>query len=157
MRAITTLLLPGVVSNGKDHHDHKNHTRRRYQFQRKRYPPLQHLPRHRTGAQIQHKEEAEKMNEDKIVAFLRCPSRDVVDLAVELANLNWKEALAIDQCGRKAKTQERAAEDSKRSPDAMQRWYRAGIKKLSAAWAGLWWVEILADEALKIQNSKRTE
>lgn len=97
------------------------------------------------------------MNEDKIIAFLRCPSKDIVDLAVELANLNWKEALAIEQCARKAKTQERASEDAKCSPDAMQRWYRAGIKKLSAAWAGMWWIESLADEALRIQNQKRTE
>lgn len=118
---------------------------------------MQYLPRNRPCSQIKREKEEQEMTEDKIVAFLRCPSRDVVDLAVELANLNWKEALAIDQCGRKAKTQERAAEDSKRSPDAMQRWYRAGIKKLSTAWAGLWWVETLADEALKYQNAKRTE
>lgn len=97
------------------------------------------------------------MSEDKIVAFLRCPAKDVVDLAVELANLNWKEFLAIEQCGRKAKTQERAAEDANCSPDALQRWYRAGIKKLSAAWAGMWWVQSLAEEALKIQNAKRAE
>lgn len=97
------------------------------------------------------------MDEDKIVAFLRCPARGVVDLAVEMANLTWKEALAIDMCDRQAKTQERAAEDANRSPDAMQRWYRAGIKKLSAAWAGLWWVQSLAEEAYRLQNQKRTE
>lgn len=97
------------------------------------------------------------MDEDMIVAFLRCPAGTVVDLAVEMANLTWKEQIAIDQCGRKAKTQEKAAEDAKRSPDAMQRWYRSGIKKLSTAWAGMWWVQNLAEEAMKIQNQKRTE
>lgn len=97
------------------------------------------------------------MNEDLIVAFLRCPASAIVDLALEMANLTWKEALAVDLCGRKAKTQEKAAEAHGYSPDAMQRWYRAGIKKLSTAWAGLWWVQSLAEEAYKLQNQKRTE
>lgn len=92
-----------------------------------------------------------------IVAFLRCPAGAVVDLAVEMANLTWKESLAIELCGRKGKTQETAAEEAKRSPDAMQRWYRAGIKKLSTAWAGMWWIQNLAVEALNMQNQKRTE
>lgn len=97
------------------------------------------------------------MNEDKIIAFLRCPARPVVDLAIEIANLTWKEAIAIDLCGRHDLTQESAAEEAKRSPDAMQRWYRAGIQKLSAAWAGVWWIENLADEAMKLRNRKKTE
>ena len=97
------------------------------------------------------------MPEEKVVAFLHYPAGAVVDLAIEMANLTWKEALAVDQCGRKDKTQERAAEDAKRSADAMQRWYRAGIKKLSIAWAGMRWVESLADDAIRMQNQKRTE
>ena len=85
------------------------------------------------------------MNEDKIVSFLRCPAASVVDLALEMANLTWKETLAIDLCGRKAKTQERAAEESGYSVDAIQKWYRSGIKKLSRAWGGVWWVQKLSE------------
>lgn len=85
------------------------------------------------------------MEEDKIIAFLRCPASAVVDLAIEMANLTWKEQVAIQLCGRKAMTQEKAAELEGYSTDAMQRWYRSGIKKLSAAWAGVWWVEKLVE------------
>ena len=81
------------------------------------------------------------MSEEKIIKFLRCPAAPIVDLALEMANLTWKERLAVDMCGRKAKTQEKAAEESGYSVDAMQRWYRAGIRKLSRAWAGVWWIE----------------
>lgn len=85
------------------------------------------------------------MNEDKIILFLRCPASSVVNLALEMANLTWKETLAIDLCGRKAKTQERAAEESGYSVDAVQKWYRSGIKKLSKAWDGVWWIQKLAE------------
>lgn len=85
------------------------------------------------------------MDESRAIAFLRCPSADIVDLAVEMANLTWKEALAIDLCGRKSMTQEKAAEQSGYSVDAMQRWYRAGIKKLCVAWRGVWWIEKLSE------------
>lgn len=80
------------------------------------------------------------MDEEKIIALLRCPSAALVDLALAMANLTWREELAITLCGRQAITQERAAEKSGCSVDAMQRWYRAGIRKLSAAWAGVWWI-----------------
>ena len=69
----------------------------------------------------------------------------VVDLALELANLTWKEELAITECARRDKTQERAAEDNGYSVDTMQRWYRRGIAKLCRAWGGVWWVEKLAE------------
>jgi hypothetical protein len=85
------------------------------------------------------------MDEDKIIRFLRCPASAVVDLALEMANLTWKEYLAIDLCGRKAKTQEVAAKEADRSVDAMQKWYRSGIKKLSTAWYGVWWIEKLSE------------
>ena len=97
------------------------------------------------------------MSEEKIIAFLRCPSGAVVDLAIQIANLTWKEELAIELCGRKAKTQGKAAEDKGYSPDAIQRWYRAGIEKLSKAWSGVWWIENLAEYALNISKSKGTE
>lgn len=85
------------------------------------------------------------MDEEKIIRFLRCPATAVVDLALAMANLTWKEETAVTLCGRQAKTQERAAEEAGYSVDAMQRWYRAGMKKLSVAWAGLWWIEKIID------------
>lgn len=80
------------------------------------------------------------MEECKVVEFLRCPASPLVDLAIEMANLTWKESLAITLCGRQAKTQERAAEESGWSVDAIQKWYRSGIKKLSKSWDGVWWI-----------------
>lgn len=71
------------------------------------------------------------MDEDKAVKFLRCPSSDLVELAIQKANLTWKEELAITLCVRRDMTQERAAEYSNLSPDTIQRWYRRGISKLA--------------------------
>lgn len=85
------------------------------------------------------------MDEQSVVKFLRCPASNVVDLAIEMANLTWKEDMAIRMCGRNAKTQDRAAEESGYSVDAIQKWYRSGIKKLSKAWDGTWWVQKLAE------------
>lgn len=85
------------------------------------------------------------MDEDKAVKFLRCPSSDLVELAMKKANLTWKEALAITLCVRRDMTQERAAEYSNLSPDTVQRWYRRGISKLCKAWSGVWWIEQLSN------------
>lgn len=85
------------------------------------------------------------MEESKVLEFLRCPASAVVSLALEMANLTWKESLAIDLCGRQAKTQERAAEESNKSVDAMQKWYRSGINKLKVAWDGVWWIQKLVN------------
>ena len=35
------------------------------------------------------------MDEEKIIALLRCPSAPLVELALAMANLTWKEELAI--------------------------------------------------------------
>ena len=85
------------------------------------------------------------MDEDAVVRFLRCPASDLVDLAVKQANLSWKEELAITQCARRDKTQERAAEDCGYSTDAIQKWYRRGIRKLCESWRGVWWIERLSE------------
>lgn len=85
------------------------------------------------------------LDEDVVLKFLRCPSTAVVELALSMANLTWREELAINLCGRKGKTQEKAAEEAGYSPDAMQKWYRSGIKKLCINWAGVWWVQSLTD------------
>lgn len=81
------------------------------------------------------------MTEDEVITFLRCPASSIVNLALEMANLTWKEQIAIDLCGKQAKTQEKAAEETGYSVDTMQRWYRAGITKLIKAWSGIWWIE----------------
>ena len=86
---------------------------------------------------------AARPTEKEVVQLLRMPDADLVSFMISLANLDRRAAAAIDLCGRKAYTQEEAAETIDRSPDAVQKWYRAGIKKLRAAWCGKWWVERL--------------
>lgn len=86
---------------------------------------------------------AARPTEKEVVHLLRMPDADLVDFMVSLANLDRREAVAIDLCGRKAYTQEEAAEHIDRSPDAVQKWYRSGIKKLRATWSGKWWIERL--------------
>lgn len=81
------------------------------------------------------------MEEKSVVSFLRCEASAVVDLAIEMANLSWKEETAINLCARKDMTQEKAAEVANCSVDSMQRWYRKGIEKLCKAWSGVWWIE----------------
>lgn len=80
------------------------------------------------------------MTEDDVKRFLRCPYAQLVELALTFANLTWKERAAIDLCARQGYTQEEAAERAGYSVDAIQRWYRAGMLKLSAAWAGSAWI-----------------
>ena len=80
------------------------------------------------------------MNEDQVIQFLRYPAAGLVEFALSLANLSWKEETAINLCVRRGMTQESAAEKAGYSVDAMQRWYRAGIKKLMTAWAGHEWI-----------------
>lgn len=85
------------------------------------------------------------MDEKKLIKFLRCEASSVVDLAISMANLTWKEEAVINLCGRKDMTQEKAAEKIGYSVDAVQKWYRSGIKKLSTAWDGVWWIHKLVE------------
>lgn len=80
------------------------------------------------------------MTEDVVKRFLRYPSKPLVDFAVAQVNLSWQEEIAIDLCGRKRMTQEKAAETADCSVDSMQKWYRAGIQKLVTAWADSDWI-----------------
>ena len=80
------------------------------------------------------------MRESEVVAFLRYPSKPLVDFALTLANLPWQEEQAINLCGRKRMTQEQAAEHLDRSVDAVQKWYRSGIKSLQVAWSDCDWI-----------------
>lgn len=83
------------------------------------------------------------MDEKKAVEFLRCEASQIVDLAIAMANLTWKEETAVNLCARKDMTQEKAAESAGCSPDSMQRWYRHGMEKLCRAWDGVWWIDKL--------------
>jgi DNA-directed RNA polymerase specialized sigma24 family protein len=87
------------------------------------------------------KRRKKRMTHAQLIRFLRCPSSELVDFALTLANLDKKEAAVIDLCGRKAYTQEEAAEILDRSPDAIQKWWHSGTIKLKAAWSGRWWIE----------------
>jgi len=84
------------------------------------------------------------MDEITVKRFLKLPSRALVDLAIEMANLNWREQTAIELCVLKGYTQEVASERAFCSVDSMQRWYRMGIEKLIKAWTGCWWIEELS-------------
>ena len=86
---------------------------------------------------------AEEPTEKQIVQLLRMPDAGLVDYMVSIANLDRRESLAIDLCGRKAYTQEEAAERIDRSTDAVQKWYRSGMRKLRTAWSGKWWIKKL--------------
>lgn len=86
---------------------------------------------------------AQHPTEKEVVQLLRISDAGLVDYMISLANLDHREMVAIDLCGRKAYTQEEAAEMIDRSPDALQKWYRAGIKKLRSAWSSRWWIERL--------------
>lgn len=86
------------------------------------------------------------MDEKKAIRFLRSPSSAIIDLAIQMANLTWKEELAITLCARKAMTRERAAEEAGYSVDAIQKWYRSGMQKLCTAWNGIWWIEKLSED-----------
>lgn len=86
---------------------------------------------------------AEEPTEKQVVQLLRIPDKDLVDYMISLANLDRRENSAIDLCGRKAYTQEEAAEKIDRSTDAVQKWYRSGMRKLRTAWAGKWWIKKL--------------
>ena len=44
------------------------------------------------------------MKESSIVCLLRAPDVELVDFAIRRANLTWKEALAVDLCGRRGYT-----------------------------------------------------
>lgn len=81
------------------------------------------------------------MDEKEVLKFLRCDSAPLVDFALSMANLTYKEELAVTLCGRKDKTQDQAAEETDLSVDTIQRWYRRGMLKLCRVWSGIWWIK----------------
>lgn len=88
-----------------------------------------------------------KMDEADVIAFLRCPYAELVDFAIDFANLTRKEQTVVKLCGRLKYTQAEAAEEMLCSEDAVQQWYRAAKHKLKMAWSGRMWIkEIIAKE-----------
>ena len=81
------------------------------------------------------------MSEDDVKAFLRYPSKALVDFALTLVNLTWQERTAVDLCIMQGYTQEAAAEKAGTTDKTMQRWHRAAIGKLCAAWAETVWIK----------------
>lgn len=79
-----------------------------------------------------------------VVTLLRTPDNDLVEFMLSLSNLSRKEKEALDLCARQKLTREEAAEEMDRSVDAVQKWYRDGIKKVRKTLAGRWWTMRLA-------------
>lgn len=92
------------------------------------------------------------MENARILRFLRCGAKPVIDLAIEMAGLTYKESLAAQYVGVLGMSQEQAAEYIEAhhfvescSVDTMHLWHKAAMRKLSRAWDGVWWVGIMAD------------
>lgn len=79
------------------------------------------------------------LTDAQVVTLLRTPDNDLVEFMLSLSNLSRKEKEALDLCARQKLTREEAAEEMDRSVDAVQKWYRDGIKKVRKTLAGRWW------------------
>jgi len=86
------------------------------------------------------------MDAIKVKRFLKTPSRSLIDLALEMANLTWKEYTAIELCSLKGHSQEYASEQMGVSVDAFQKWHKSAIDKLAIVWSGVWWIEELVKD-----------
>jgi DNA-directed RNA polymerase specialized sigma24 family protein len=84
------------------------------------------------------------LTDAQVVTLLRTPDNDLVEFMLSLSNLSRKEKEALDLCARQKLTREEAAEEMDRSVDAVQKWYRDGIKKVRKTLAGRWWTMRLA-------------
>lgn len=84
--------------------------------------------------------EEDGMEDADVIAFLRCPYGELVNFAVDMANLTRKEAEVVKLCGRLKYTQFEAAEDMQCSEDAVQQWYKTARYKLKMAWSGRAWI-----------------
>lgn len=84
------------------------------------------------------------------MAFLRCSATAPLHLALEMANLTDRERVAVDLCGIRGLTYDEAATelqrgDRPRETDTVKRWYKSAKKKLSRAWAGMYWIEAIVE------------
>lgn len=85
------------------------------------------------------------MDDYKVKKFLRYYWRDIVEFALDLANLSDHEREAVDLIGIRGLTIEYASERCDVSVKTMQSRYSRARKRLSRAWAGIKWIEVLAD------------
>lgn len=86
------------------------------------------------------------MDDYKVRLFLRYYWRDLVTFAIDLAELSAVERQAVELCGRQRLTIEQASEQADVSVNTMQaRWSKAR-KRLSKAWHGIEWIELLAEQ-----------
>lgn len=86
------------------------------------------------------------MNDERVKRFLRYYWRDLVEFAIDLANLNQVELEAVRLIGIQGNTIEKASEIvfPQVSVNTMQsRWSKAR-KRLIKAWAGIEWIEMLS-------------
>lgn len=110
---------------------------------------MQHVPRDWPfEVWIQQKEKM--IDEKDVLSFLRCSASAPVQLALEMVNLTDNERIAVDLCGVRGLTYEKAAEElqkgeasSRREVDTIKRWYKSARKKLLRAWSGVYWVEAI--------------
>ena len=85
------------------------------------------------------------MTRESVIAFLKTPSVQIIDLAISMANLTLNEENVIRLHCQKGMTQEKIAEKEDVSTNAVQRWYYSGLEKLIQAWNGIWWIEKLSE------------
>lgn len=85
------------------------------------------------------------MQDSTVKRFLRYYCSDIVDYALDMSALDDAERQAVELCGRRRLTIEKAAEYADVSVNTMQsRWSRAR-KRLAHSWSGVEWVQVLAD------------
>lgn len=85
------------------------------------------------------------MDDETVKRFLRYYWSGIVDYAIDLANLDERELQAVELCGRRRLTIERAAEEAEVSVNTMQARWSSARHRLRFAWAGIPWIQILAD------------
>lgn len=94
------------------------------------------------------------MDDEKVVAFLRCSASAPMRLAIEMANLTDRERTAVELCGIRGLTYGEAAEalqrgNRPREIDTIKRWYSSAKKKLCMAWDGLYWIDAILEYEAK--------
>lgn len=85
------------------------------------------------------------MTDTDVKNFLRSSSIQPVRLAIEMVNLTDKERLAVELCGLRGLTYDKAAEEINciREVDSIKRWYKSAKTKLLKAWDGVGWIEAI--------------
>lgn len=87
------------------------------------------------------------MSEEIVVRFLRYYWAALVDFALDIAQLDEREREAVQLCGRRRLTIERAAEEANPpvSVNTMQSRWKNARRRLCRAWNGIEWIRLLAD------------